>query len=392
MKEYKLKLRTLTPLWTGDVDRNSPTLRETGVIGSLRWWYESLHRGLGHEVCEPVAGQGCRYDPETKRQSICEVCWLFGCTGWARRFRLSAIGAKTLPLFFVSNSKMVNLSGNWLSRVFGGRKDTRTDNQGRRQTVFQFDSSTLWSPELILTFLPLHNEGNGDELALLAYLLHIIVTYGGFGAKTQNGFGQVKILGWEGDWSANTVEQGRQLLGAAPRGASATGKLPTLAHFFSHTYALSHIHPYDQDPRLIGQAPSSFRYTEFFIPCSFDIRYKSSAKHPFTGQGQNFGLRPFLSNRFGSRTANKLLGESRPRSDDDRAASRINVSHLYRDEGVWKLKVWGHVPAGLKDETGRAVDVIAVEKAVKEFIAGSQGMFPDSHIIQRFDSRKELGL
>ncbi|MCL6589999.1 MAG: type III-B CRISPR module RAMP protein Cmr1 [Firmicutes bacterium] len=80
----EIELQTLTPIWTGDVDQKPGHLRETGLIGSLRWWYEALVRGLGGSVCDPVGGNGCP-DENGSRRIACE---LFGCTGWARRFRL----------------------------------------------------------------------------------------------------------------------------------------------------------------------------------------------------------------------------------------------------------------------------------------------------------------
>lgn len=36
----EIKLRTLTPLWTGGVGGTCDRVHETGIIGSLRWWYE----------------------------------------------------------------------------------------------------------------------------------------------------------------------------------------------------------------------------------------------------------------------------------------------------------------------------------------------------------------
>ena len=43
-----IRLRTLTPLWTGGVETGKmDRIHETGIIGSLRWWYETLVRGLG---------------------------------------------------------------------------------------------------------------------------------------------------------------------------------------------------------------------------------------------------------------------------------------------------------------------------------------------------------
>jgi len=401
----RISLSTLTPLWTGDVDRDSPTLRETSLIGSLRWWYEGLYRGLGNDdVCELVEGKGCQFDAEAYRrtkdqgieaaieaglQDVCPACRLFGCTGWARRFRMSATALEALPLFFVSNRQMANLTGNWLIRVFDGHKDTQTDQQGRKKTSFSFNNSSLWSKkEFTLTFTPLHAYQKEDDKYLLAYLLHLIVTYGGLGAKVQNGFGQVKI-NKRHDWDG-AVEKGRKLIQSMSKGPPIEGDAFNLARFFSHTYELSDIRPYDREGVVIGEIPRDSTYAQQFIPCAFDIRYKSSSKNPFTGQGTNFGMRPFFRSRFGPRVTNKLLGESRPRRDEDRAGSRINVSHLYHDDGHWKLKVWGHVPTD-KDEQGRPVDVADVERAVDDFIAGPRGMFPDSHVVQRFNRREELG-
>jgi len=47
----EVRLKTLTPIWTGDAERQNTRLRETGIISSLRWWYEALVRGLGGYAC-----------------------------------------------------------------------------------------------------------------------------------------------------------------------------------------------------------------------------------------------------------------------------------------------------------------------------------------------------
>lgn len=51
MSDLQITLKTLTPLWTGGVDQTCDRLHETGLIGSLRWWYEALVRGLGEHIC-----------------------------------------------------------------------------------------------------------------------------------------------------------------------------------------------------------------------------------------------------------------------------------------------------------------------------------------------------
>lgn len=101
----QIKVKTITPLWTGDVNRECSKIKETSMIGSLRWWYEALVRGLGGYACYPASrneDERCRLDydkfkvamdsGESTQQAldeqICPPCQLFGCTGWSRRFRL----------------------------------------------------------------------------------------------------------------------------------------------------------------------------------------------------------------------------------------------------------------------------------------------------------------
>jgi len=94
---FQARLRTLTAVHTGGVDRRSRELKVSGLIGSLRWWMESLVRGLGVFACDPTSMNGCHfnlsaYGPEGNLQEglrdVCPVCRLFGCTGWRRKFRL----------------------------------------------------------------------------------------------------------------------------------------------------------------------------------------------------------------------------------------------------------------------------------------------------------------
>ena len=102
----EIKIRTLTPLWTGDVDRECKSIKETGIIGSLRWWYEALVRGLGGYACDPTSDRKCELKQDKFNEAIksgksiqgaldeqiCPACQLFGCTGWRKRFRLETVG------------------------------------------------------------------------------------------------------------------------------------------------------------------------------------------------------------------------------------------------------------------------------------------------------------
>jgi len=89
------KLKALKPIWTGDVNRQGNRFVPTGLMGSLRWWFEVLVRGLGGHACDPTANNGVRCPDNDKEPHEpghhCVVCELFGCTGWARKFRLMVV-------------------------------------------------------------------------------------------------------------------------------------------------------------------------------------------------------------------------------------------------------------------------------------------------------------
>ena len=90
---YQFKM--LTDLWTGSVviEEKDGKIKEktvpdrlitTGLLGSIRWWFEVLVRGLGGYACDPT-------DTKCEGRNHCVVCELFGCTGWARKFRFEVL-------------------------------------------------------------------------------------------------------------------------------------------------------------------------------------------------------------------------------------------------------------------------------------------------------------
>lgn len=76
--------KALTPLWTGDANGKSGRLIPTGFLGSIRWWFEVVVRGLGARPCDPS-------NTTCIEHKHCVVCELFGCTGWARKFRFDVL-------------------------------------------------------------------------------------------------------------------------------------------------------------------------------------------------------------------------------------------------------------------------------------------------------------
>jgi len=59
-------VKTLTPLWTGGSDGKMDRVHETGIIGSIRWWYEVIARGLGYYVCDPTSDNRCKLSSKEK--------------------------------------------------------------------------------------------------------------------------------------------------------------------------------------------------------------------------------------------------------------------------------------------------------------------------------------
>ena len=51
--ELAIQIQTLTPLWTGGIDGTCDQLHISGLMGSLRYWYEAIVRGAGGYACDP---------------------------------------------------------------------------------------------------------------------------------------------------------------------------------------------------------------------------------------------------------------------------------------------------------------------------------------------------
>lgn len=191
MKEFTVKLKTLTPLWTGDADRKCNDLKESGIIGSLRWWYEVLLRGLGFNACDPTnENSRCKLDQKKfyeainsgksvldalNEQNICPACQLFGCSGWARKFRLE--------ISFIETSFNHTIPEVWI-----GTREKRNNNTYLIRKVGGF----MPKGSILLTFIPLKDISK-NEWVLLNLTLKIIEDYGAIGAHTSQGNGVIKI-------------------------------------------------------------------------------------------------------------------------------------------------------------------------------------------------------
>ncbi|HDN83662.1 MAG TPA: type III-B CRISPR module RAMP protein Cmr1 [Candidatus Altiarchaeales archaeon] len=184
---FDVKIKPLTPIWTGDVKRKNTELRETGIIGSLRWWYEALIRGLGGRACDPTSDSKCNLDQKkfkkairegksiqnTLSELICPACQLFGCTGWSRKFILHVDSLnKSFAPFIIARP-----SGS-KKPYFLGYYDSSGKAYGRNGGLLGEYKLMFYSKE--------------DKLELIKLLLKIAAKWG-WGAGVQKGFGMVYI-------------------------------------------------------------------------------------------------------------------------------------------------------------------------------------------------------
>lgn len=99
-RAYTYTFKALTDIWTGDAGRRGNRLIATGLLGSIRWWLEVLVRGLGGSACDPTLDGNRCPDPRKvpgEPGHHCVVCELFGCTGWARKFRFEVLDETDQP-------------------------------------------------------------------------------------------------------------------------------------------------------------------------------------------------------------------------------------------------------------------------------------------------------
>lgn len=180
MKEYSVSIKPLTPLWTGDAKGECSNLRESGIIGSLRWWYEALLRGLGFNVCDPTnENLRCKLNQKKfyealnrgksvlealNEQKICPACQLFGCSGWARKFSLEINGEVNIE----------NID--------------KRDNMFSKRKV----AGLISNEDITLKFREL-KEITKQEYCLLNKTLEIIANYGALGSRISQGNGVIKI-------------------------------------------------------------------------------------------------------------------------------------------------------------------------------------------------------
>lgn len=361
-----MQIIPLTPLWTGNAEREGKRVLETGILGSLRWWFEALLRGLEHYACDPTAEKSCELSGKEKNdkeryQKLCPVCQLFGCTGYGRRFRLlveGGSGAGPLLEVKLQNSGNSNHLGWRIPAIVAGPLD--------------------------LSFLPMRGSDLGDfEAAALRCTLRLIEQYGALGGKTSQGQGVVKII-WTDNQSAKMdfallreelarrpANQGKNL-DRAPDLRNLTGATILLddntLNAASIWQAILLAAKKERDP---WTPPAESKW----VPSSPAIR---ACLRQWLREAGNFP--EFKGNLARERhrlmgTTNRRWGDPRPQENRERPkGSNVFVTHFYKFEGCWMMRIFAFIPRnGNQVETAlRALlsDPSRLEKFLGQAVGG----------------------
>lgn len=231
MATLEVQVRTLTPLWTGGVDGTMDRIHETGLLGSLRWWYEAIVRSLGGWACDPtehvctLSGENLKKYKDARSQGkvwrealdeagICDACKVFGTTEWQRRFRLEVIEDRVSP-------------------VWDSERPLNIRPPGRTRGWFLPPG---WMGEFTLKIT-----GEPQVLTMLSALMLFLERWGSLGSKSLLGYGvfliknRHEILKMVEKWEWGKIEEVDE-----SRNESA---LPDLRQFGFLRYRIVNPHP-----------------------------------------------------------------------------------------------------------------------------------------------------
>ncbi len=320
-------VQPFTPVWTGDAAGSGSHVRETGILGSLRWWYEALLRGLGHYACDPSQGT-CIFDKDTGLSSICLACQVFGCTGFSRRFRLTVEGGGDA----------------------GQPKEVRLKNPANGQQHRGWRIPPNLASSLKLVLLPLSPGGITDfERGALFYTLSLIERYGALGAKASQGQGVVRVTDWGSLSTILSLDNWKATLAQRkPKVEQNPSPAPALADFVGATITLDPASTsanrwWDTLP-LTGFNAFNLSTSSPWIPSAPAVR--AHLRGWLRDQGNFKGLTGSLADE-----RHRLMGVVQGQNT---RGSNIFVTHLYRPEAQspWTMRIFGFVPGH-----GNAVDL-----------------------------------
>ncbi|MBN1921646.1 MAG: type III-B CRISPR module RAMP protein Cmr1 [Anaerolineae bacterium] len=318
----QIHLNFVTPLWTGDASKQAQRVVGTGLLGSLRWWYEAMIRGLDGWACDPTDDhhrcqlnangfkaaleRGCphlgkgKLCPTCEAQALsanglCATCQLFGATGWAKTITV-ALQDETISEYPPTGSGQV--------KTTGGRLNLKKEPsawyfyEGRGQSVS-------------LSVVPRRVDDTLSESVYLG-LLEFIRRNAALGAKNALGYG---LFEW-----------------GEPVDALATAS--GFAQALADRAAIGRVGHKERWPDLREMFFAQMDLKKDWTHSDF-VNFKYDLRQAFHSSAITPKLRHFL------------LGDIR---NEPHQASKIKMA-LWSDQSV--LQIWGWIPQQLPEAQGK---------------------------------------
>ncbi|NJK52044.1 MAG: type III-B CRISPR module RAMP protein Cmr1 [Leptolyngbyaceae cyanobacterium SU_3_3] len=340
----EVKIKTLTPLWTGGVETGKcDRIHETGILGSLRWWMEVLVRGMGGNACDPTE-QKC-----SAKNGLCEVCKIFGAEGQKRRFRLeiqdSQVANATIQHPIRASRTYTNKEGKQKTPTWYFPDPTQQDVRPQPANTPKTGTFTLKIQGLHPDFKP----------EVIGGLIQFIADWSALGARPQMGFGVIQVEGGHID-----TQPLYDWLITIPKSESPDKDMPSLQNIF-----LAKIQP--------KGANSLFKEEDTFN-LKYDLRQLFRTERATTQQ-QNQSNKP-ITKKDRDSSDKKENEEQKLRhfimgiEKGDRQAAKIKISRPYPSDNSKFMRVWGWIPeeaGAYKNDWNRekVVDVIHQHLAEK---------------------------
>lgn len=302
--KLEINIKILTPLWTGGVEAGKcDRIHETGILGSLRWWMEVLVRGFGGNVCEPTE-QKCSYDPKKPNNGLCDVCQIFGATGWKRRFRLEIRD-------YAEPAKDISAKVQLQSYQYQYKDKQGQTKTGTRTPTWYFPENLKDKPRAGAFTIQIQSLHPDFKLEVIGGLIQFIADWSALGARPQMGFGVIQIE----DTRINTQPLYYWIIATA--GSKTYLNLPSLQNIF-----LVQLTPKSSNPAFKEEDTFKLKY---------DLRNGFRVQ---AGKPDNLSqLRHFI---MGAATDDKKDNKT----EDKRMASKVKISRAYEGDKLMRLGGW----------------------------------------------------
>ncbi|MGJ8454435.1 type III-B CRISPR module RAMP protein Cmr1 [Pseudothermotoga sp. U03pept] len=352
-REISIRVNIKTPIWTGDIDAKSYTIQTTGMVGSLRWWTETLIRALGKFACDPTGDSRCPKEEKTdkvqKKEKYCPACLIFGATGRRRIFRLDITGGMKVPFDVPINIRPSSRTHGWY-----------------------FGPGVIGT--LNMKIIPL--DENFDENLILFPLL-IASKLGAIGAKTQHGYGVVELEDLPKNLSLNNFKTALEKLSevSIKRDESNNPVFPSLKDMF---FAKVQFSSKDDDWwQEVDGLKNNRQNEEKIRNRQNEEKIRKCLQHGFVPIG------PVIRNwlRY-SKEGKKIWGGNDTKLEEwlfgtaKKQATKINISCAYKvGQDLWEVRIWGWLPEKRPDSFDRISFLSTLKNALERDDSGFRSLF-----------------